>query len=117
MVSIKGGGGVSNGSTSIQRNSTPPTLSHTITMSQQHHHHDPHHHSSEHKHDYAQANAEHFDKAAKNQEMIKLGTELAELSAPHILKYCPFDKDTTEVLDFAAGWGMLVLALRGLECT
>jgi len=85
-------------------------------MSQLHHHHDPHHHSSEREHDYAKANAEHFDKEAKNQEMIKLGTELAELSAPHILKHYRFDKGTTEVLDFAAGWGMSVLALRDLEC-
>jgi len=58
-------------------------------------------------HDYAKANAEHFDKESKNQEMIKLGTELAQLSAPHILKYYKFDKETTEVLDFAAGWGLV----------
>ena len=81
-----------------------------------HHHHDPHQHSSEHKHDYAKANAEHFDKESKNQEMIKVGTELAQLSAPYVLKHYKFDKETTEVLDFAAGWGTSVLALQGLEC-
>ena len=80
-------------------------------MSHHHGHHNPHHHSSEHKHDYVKANAEHFDKEAKNQEMIKHGTELAKLSAPQILKYYKFDKNTTEALDFAAGWGMSVPAL------
>lgn len=107
-----------NGSTSIQHDSAP-THSRTSldTMPHQHQHHDPHHHSSGRKHDYAKANAEHFDKEAKNQEMVKLGTELAQLSAPHILKYYKFDKDATEVLDFAAGWGMSALALRGFECT
>ena len=80
-----------------------------------HHHRDPNHHSSEHKHDYAQANAEHFDKESKNQEMIKVGTELAQISAPYILKHYKFDKETTEVLDFAAGWGMSVLALQGFR--
>lgn len=70
-----------------------------------------HHHSSEHKHDYPKANAEHFDKESKNQKMIKAGTELAQLSAPYILKYYKFDKETT-VLDFAAGWGMSILARR-----
>ena len=78
-----------------------------------HHHHDPHHHSSEGKHDYAKANAEHFDKGSKNQEMIKAGTELAQLSAPYILKHYNFNKETTEVLDFAAGWGMSVQVLHG----
>jgi len=82
-------------------------------MSHHHHHRGPdnHSHSSEHKHDYAKANAEHFDKESKNQEMIRLGTELAQMSAPYILKYSKFDKETTEVLDFAAGWGTSVLAL------
>jgi len=70
-------------------------------------HHDPHHHSPEHKHDYAKANAERFDKESKNQEMIKLGTEMAQLSAPYILKHYKFNKETTEVLDFAAGWGLV----------
>jgi hypothetical protein len=73
------------------------------------HHHHPHDDSSEHKHDYAKANAEHFDKESKNQEMIEHGTKLAQLSTPYILKYHKFDKKTTEVLDFAAGWGMAVL--------
>ena len=82
-------------------------------MSHHHHdHHNPHHHS-ENKHDYAKANAEHFDKESKSQEMIKVGTELAQLSAPYVLKYYKFDKKTTEVLDFAAGWGKLDL---DLEC-
>jgi hypothetical protein len=98
-----------------QQNSTSLALLVTAislnTMSH-HHHVDPDHHSSEHKHDYAKANAEHFDKESKNQEMIKVGTELAQMSTPYILKYCRFDKETTEVLDFAAGWGMSVLALR-----
>ena len=86
-------------------------------MSHHHDHHDldHHSHSSEHKHDYAKANAEHFDKESKNQEMINLGTELAQMSAPYILKHSKFDKETTEVLDFAAGWGMSVLALRGFR--
>jgi len=79
-----------------------------------HHHHDPHNHS-EHKHDYSKANAEHFDKESKNQMMIKVGTELAQLSAPYIIKHHKFDKETTEVLDFAAGWGMSVLALQYFE--
>ena len=81
-----------------------------------HHHHHHHGHSSEHKHDYAKANAEHFDKESKNQEMIEHGTKLAQLSVPYILKHYNFDKKSTEVLDFAAGWGMFVLALRGFGC-
>ena len=79
-----------------------------------HHHQDPHNHSSEHKHDYVKSNAEHFDKEAKNQEMVKVGTELAQLSAPYILKHYKFDKETTEVLDFASGWGTSsIMALQG----
>jgi len=74
-------------------------------------HHQSHDHSPEHKHDYAKANAEHFDKESKNEEVIVLGTQLAQLSAPYILKYYHFSKETTEVLDFAAGWGMSILNL------
>lgn len=77
-----------------------------------HHHHHTDDHSSEHKHGYAKANADHFDKVSKNQDMIEHGTKLAQLSAPHILKYYQFDKETTEVLDFAAGWGATVPALH-----
>ena len=90
----------------------------SISLNNMSHHHrdlDDHTHSSEHKHDYAKANAEHFDKESKNQEMIKAGTELAQMSAPYILKHSKFDKETTEVLDFAAGWGMSVLALQGFR--
>ena len=75
------------------------------------------HHHPEHTHDYAKANAEHFDKESKNQEMIKVGTELAQMSAPYILKYHNFDKETTGVLDFACGWGMSILMLRGFVYT
>jgi len=86
-------------------------------MSHHHHHRDldDHSRSSEHKHDYAKANAEHFDKESKNQEMIKAGTELAQMSAPYILKHSKFDKETTEVLDFAAGWGASVLEFQGFR--
>lgn len=77
-----------------------------------HHHHHTHNHSSEQKHDYAKANADHFDKESKNQEIIKHAAEHARLSAPYILKYYEFNKETTEVLDFGAGWGTLVMALR-----
>ena len=71
--------------------------------------------SSEHKYDYVKATAEHFDKGSKDQEMIKQGTNLAQFYVPYILKYYEFDKNSTEVLDFAAGWGMAVLALRGFQ--
>ena len=73
-----------------------------------HHHHHTHKHSSEQKHDYAKSNADHFDNEAKNREIIKHAAELARLSAPYILKYYEFNKETTEVLDFASGWGTLI---------
>jgi len=87
-------------------------------MSHRRYNYDLHHHSSEdedegdraeheHGHDYAKANAEHFDKESKNQGLTEAAAELAQLSAPYILKQYAFDKETTEVLDFAAGWGLV----------
>jgi len=105
------------GSTSTQLDPASTLTHSSISLNNMchHHHHDSDHHPSENKHDYAKANAEHFDKESKNQEMIKVGTELAQMSAPYILKHCKFDKETTEVLDFAAGWGMLILTLQGFR--
>ena len=74
-------------------------------------HHHSHDHSSEHKHDHTKANAGHFDEEFKTEEMIEHGTKLAQLSAPYILKHYHFGEETTEVLDFAAGWGMSILNL------
>jgi len=70
-----------------------------------HHHQHTHDHSSE--HDHVEANAEHFDEESKNQEKIKHAAKLAQLSAPYILRHYKFDKKTTEVLDFGAGWGQV----------
>jgi cyclopropane fatty-acyl-phospholipid synthase-like methyltransferase len=80
------------------------------------HHDHPRDHSSEHNHDYTKANAEHFDKESKNQVMIEHGTRLAQSSVPFILKHYKFDKRTTEVLDFASGWGASILAVENYEC-
>ncbi|CAF2802022.1 unnamed protein product [Rotaria sp. Silwood2] len=63
-----------------------------------------------HHHDCAKANAEHFSKLAQSYRN-ELSAEIAKRCAAVILKNYPFDSNTTEVLDFACGPGLIAFEL------
>ncbi|CAF3686437.1 unnamed protein product [Adineta steineri] len=61
-------------------------------------------------HNYATANAEHFSERARSYR-TELLEELARRCATSIQKIYPFDVNTTEVLDFACGPGLVAFEL------
>lgn len=72
-------------------------------MAEEHKHH--HHH-----HDFSKANADFFTEQAKVYR-AELSIEIAKRCASHILKAYPFDSNTTELLDFACGPGLIAFEL------
>ncbi|KAI0628797.1 S-adenosyl-L-methionine-dependent methyltransferase [Trametes polyzona] len=78
------------------------------------HSHSDHTHTHDH-HDFKQANEEHFDKAAPNVEHEHpYARELGIKNVEAMRETYPdlFDKERTEVLDFACGTGLVSQALR-----
>ena len=86
-------------------------------MADHHHHHEHHHHGEHHHHDIAQApgeghdfqaaNEAHFDAGAEANDVHPQWRQLARESVEAITKAYPelFDKEKTQVLDFACGTG------------
>ncbi|KAK0194599.1 S-adenosyl-L-methionine-dependent methyltransferase [Armillaria mellea] len=70
----------------------------------EHHHH--HHHG--HCHDVAEANKEHFNKNSDTYEEIPMVKEVTEKGGKYILSHgWPFNPESTTVLNFACGSGLL----------
>ncbi|CAF3682410.1 unnamed protein product [Rotaria sp. Silwood1] len=63
-----------------------------------------------HHHDCAKANADHFSKEAHTYRN-ELSVEIAKRCAAVILKKYSFDSNSTEVLDFACGPGLIAFEL------
>lgn len=65
--------------------------------------------SSQHTHHFGHANWDHFDKQAV--ELAggdhPFALPLTDLIAPHVLSAYPYNKETTTVLDFACGTGLM----------
>ncbi|KAI0070562.1 S-adenosyl-L-methionine-dependent methyltransferase [Panus rudis PR-1116 ss-1] len=78
------------------------------SISEHHHDHAGHHHHDG-IHDYAQANREHYNKDAERMEMDEQAKKLAHRTVQAILKQYPglLNEDTTSVLDFACGTGLV----------
>ncbi|KAF8162777.1 S-adenosyl-L-methionine-dependent methyltransferase [Crassisporium funariophilum] len=78
-----------------------------------HHHH--HHHpapstatdSVDHHHDVAQANRQHYDENAKHFGNYKFALSRKKRSAEAILKVYPFNKETTTMMEYACGTGLV----------
>lgn len=84
-------------------------------MSDSHHHHHHQHHehqaTADKEHDkFAAANEAHFDASAEANDLRPEWKKLAQDAVEVILKAYPtlFEKEKTEVLDFACGTGMPV---------
>ncbi|KAI0085964.1 S-adenosyl-L-methionine-dependent methyltransferase [Irpex rosettiformis] len=75
-----------------------------------HHHHEHHHHDAGKEHsDFAGANEAYFDAGAEKNDVQPEWVKLAHDAVEAILKAYPesFDKDKTQVLDFACGTGLV----------
>ena len=79
-----------------------------------HHHHHHHHEHHEHEHsakpgevDYAAVNRDHFDKNAHKYDNFPFAYELTEKIANGFLKEYEFKEDSTEVMEFACGTGLV----------
>ncbi|KAJ7184498.1 S-adenosyl-L-methionine-dependent methyltransferase [Mycena filopes] len=70
---------------------------------------DAHHH---HQHDFTSANQAFFDKHAHEADHRPKAAEMAESVCKAILEAYPFDKETTTVLDYASGTGIVARGLR-----
>ncbi|KAI5117257.1 hypothetical protein M0805_006420 [Coniferiporia weirii] len=81
-----------------------PHHSHTHTHGHGHHEHHHEHHDAV---DYSQTNRAHFDKTAHTYEEIPLVTEVCKKIGNAFLKEYPFDEESTTVLDFACGTGLI----------
>jgi ubiquinone/menaquinone biosynthesis C-methylase UbiE len=60
---------------------------------------------SHHPHSYQAANKHHFDGAAHNYDSRQDTQELARRLGQAMLECCPFDEETTTVMDYACGTG------------
>ncbi|KAJ7585184.1 S-adenosyl-L-methionine-dependent methyltransferase [Mycena floridula] len=74
------------------------------------HHHHHHHHGPE-VQDPATANKDHFNKTAHEYNDMPGAREAAKGVADAVLQLYPFDKNTTTLMDFACGGGLVSLAL------
>lgn len=64
------------------------------------------HHDHAHEH-FAEVNRAHFDKHASEYEDHPMALPLTNLAGSHILSAYPFNKDSTRILDFACGTGLM----------
>ncbi|KAF4578383.1 S-adenosyl-L-methionine-dependent methyltransferase superfamily protein [Pleurotus pulmonarius] len=79
-------------------------------MSEARHSHHGHDHDHDHKkdgHDFAAANAKHFDETAQKFEDQPFAKEFAERQLIAYLGAYPFDGEQTVMMDFACGIGMV----------
>ncbi|KAK7047822.1 hypothetical protein VNI00_006150 [Paramarasmius palmivorus] len=79
---------------------------------------DPHHHHHHHQHEHgsglpnlAEANKAHFNENAHNYDAIPYILEATKKIGEGILAAIPFDKESTTVLDYACGTGLVANAL------
>ncbi|PBK63807.1 S-adenosyl-L-methionine-dependent methyltransferase [Armillaria solidipes] len=71
-----------------------------------------HHHHHGHGHDFAEANKEHFNKDSHTYDELPLVKELTEKEGKYILSHgWSFDPESTTVLNFACGTGLLETTL------
>jgi len=73
----------------------------------EHWHADPGHPESHHHHDIAQANRHFFDKTAKDFDNIPYAISRGERCAEAIRKEYAFDKNVTNVMEYACGTGLV----------
>ncbi|KAK0498979.1 S-adenosyl-L-methionine-dependent methyltransferase [Armillaria luteobubalina] len=79
-------------------------------MAEHHHHHHHHHHG--HGHDFAGANKEHYNKGSHTYDELPMVKEATEKEANYILSHgWSFDPESTTVLNFACGTGLLEATL------
>ncbi|PBK90791.1 S-adenosyl-L-methionine-dependent methyltransferase [Armillaria gallica] len=71
-----------------------------------------HHHHHGHGHDFAEANKEHFNKDSHTYDDIPMVKEVTEKEGKYILSHgWSFDPESTTVLNFACGTGLLETTL------
>ncbi|ESK90982.1 s-adenosylmethionine-dependent methyltransferase [Moniliophthora roreri MCA 2997] len=77
-----------------------------------HHHHHHHQHGHGHDHgDLAAANKAHFNENAHNYDTTPYILEATKKIGEGILAEIPFDKESTTVMDFACGTGLVANVL------